>query len=98
MRVYDQNLNNAAAAQSGAAREVAGTDRAGTTRTHGNRAEGDHVELSHTLSALSHALGVHETGREARVQELAAQYGRGEYRPNAAATSRAIVSDALAAG
>jgi hypothetical protein len=49
------------------------------------------------MGALSRAISAHESGRAARVQELAAQYGRGEYHADSAATSRAMVSDAVAA-
>lgn len=97
MKVHDQNLNGAAAAQTGGAHEVHGTGRSGNTRAHGTNGEGDRVELSNNLGALSRALAAHDAGRAARVQELAAQYRRGEYRADSAATSRAMVSDAIAA-
>ena len=97
MRVYDQNLKGAAAGQTGNAQEVHGAGRSGnSTRTHGSHSEGDRIELSHTMGALSRAINAHETGRAARVQELAAQHARGEYRADSAATSRAMVSDAVA--
>ena len=98
MRVNDPNLNGAAAAQTGGAREVNGAGRSGNTCVHGSNAEGDRVELSTTLGALSRALASDHAGRAERVQELAAQYSRGEYRADSAATSRAMVSDAIGAG
>jgi hypothetical protein len=47
---------------------------------------------------LSQAIAAQESGRAARVQALAAQYQSGKYQPNAQATSRGMVSEALAMG
>jgi hypothetical protein len=97
MRVYDQNLKGAAAAQTGNAQEVHGAGRSGNSaRTHGSNSEGDRIEFSHTMSAVSRALAAHETERAAHVQKLAAQYAKGEYHTDSAATSRAMVSDSVA--
>jgi len=98
MRVHDPNLNGAAAAQTGGAREVHGAGRSGATRPPGTAAGGDRVELSDTLGALSRSLSAYHADRAARVQELAAQYSRGEYRADYAATSRAMLTDAIGAG
>jgi flagellar biosynthesis anti-sigma factor FlgM len=98
MRVHDPNLNGAAAAQTGGAREVHGAGRSGAARTPGTAPGGDRVELSDTLGALSRSLAAYDADRTARVQELAAQYSRGEYRADSAAISRAMVSDAIGAG
>jgi anti-sigma28 factor (negative regulator of flagellin synthesis) len=97
MRIYDQNLNGAGAAQTGAANEVQRTDREGGARAHGATSDRDRVELSSSLASLSRTLEAHHADRAARVQELAAQYQRGEYRPDSAATSRAMVGEALGA-
>lgn len=97
MRVYDQNLNHAAAAQTGAAQETQRAGRAGETRTHGTTGDGDRVELSTTLATLSRALDAHTADRATRVQELAAQYQAGAYRSDSAATSRAMISESLSA-
>ena len=111
MRVYDHNLNGAAAAQTGGAQEVHRTDRGGGARTSGG-AGGDRVEFSGALGALSRALGadrgdeVRVVGvrdgadrgaRAVRVEELAGQYQRDEYHPDAAATARAMTAEALLA-
>ena len=98
MKVHDSNLNNAAAAQTGGAQEVHGAGRSAGTRSAGAGSGSDRVELSDTLGALSRALAAHRSERAARVHELAAQHQRSEYRPDSAATSRALVSDAMGAG
>lgn len=96
MRVYDHNLNGAAAAQTGGAQEVHRTDRGGGARTSGG-AGGDRVEFSGALGALSRALGADRGARAVRVEELAGQYQRDEYHPDAAATARAMTAEALLA-
>jgi hypothetical protein len=47
---------------------------------------------------LSQTLSSFHQDRANRVQALAAQYQSGNYRPDSAATSRGMVSEALAAG
>jgi hypothetical protein len=54
------------------------------------------VEFSSTLGRLSQALAVSGSERASRVQALAAQYQSGNYQPNSLATSRSIISEALA--
>jgi hypothetical protein len=97
MKVYDQKLSGAAS--SGAA-QTQETQRAGRgTESRSGRAGsgGDVVELSGALGSLSRAMSSFHSGAAERVQALAAQYRAGSYRPDAAATSRAMVSDAVAA-
>jgi hypothetical protein len=50
------------------------------------------------LSRLSRALTTFESSRANRIQTLAAEYQKGNYKPDSLATSRGIVSDALSAG
>jgi anti-sigma28 factor (negative regulator of flagellin synthesis) len=95
MRIYDQNPSGAAATQTGGAPEVQRTGREGSSRTHGTAGDRDRVELSSSLTSLSRTLEAHHSDRAARVQELAAQYQRGEYRSDSAATGRAMVGEAL---
>jgi anti-sigma28 factor (negative regulator of flagellin synthesis) len=93
MRVYDTNLTGTSAAETGRAQETQKIDRGGhgqASRTGG--AGSDSVQLSGALGKLSHQ------DRANRVQALAAQYQSGNYRPDSAATSRGMVSEALAAG
>jgi anti-sigma28 factor (negative regulator of flagellin synthesis) len=97
MRVYDQNLNGASAAQTGGAHEVQRPDRENGARAHGTASDRDRVELSSSLASLSRTLESHHTDRASRVQELAAQYQRGEYRADSAATGRAMIAEALGA-
>jgi hypothetical protein len=47
---------------------------------------------------LSQTLANFHQDRASRVSALAAQYHSGTYRPDSAATSRAMVSEALSAG
>lgn len=96
MRVNEHNLTGVAAAEAGRAQESQKLDRGGGARTTTYGSGGDRVELSSTLTSLSHAMESHHAERAARVQELAAQYQGGKYRTDAAATSRAMVGEALA--
>lgn len=97
MRIYDQNLNGAAAAQTGGAQETQRADRAGEAGAGSLARDGDRVELSTTLATLARAIDNDHASRAARVQELAAQYRTGAYQADSAATSRAMISEGLAA-
>jgi anti-sigma28 factor (negative regulator of flagellin synthesis) len=97
MRVNDHNVTGAAAAEAGRAQESQRSGRAGGSRPSSGSG-GDRVELSSTLSSVSRAMEAHHTDRAARVQELAAQYQSGKYRPDAGATSRAMITEAVASG
>jgi anti-sigma28 factor (negative regulator of flagellin synthesis) len=97
MRVHDHNLNGAAAAQTSGAQETQRTGRSADPRARGTGGDGDRVELSSTLASLSRALDADHAGRAVRVQELSAQYARGDYRADSAATSRAMMADAIGA-
>jgi anti-sigma28 factor (negative regulator of flagellin synthesis) len=94
MRVYDQTLNGTAAARAGGAQDVQRQDRTASPRINGTGGD-DRVELSTTMSALSRALNTNQSDRADRVAELAAQYSRGEYRPDSFATARAMLTEAL---
>lgn len=97
MRIYDQNLNGAGAAQTGGAQEIQRTDRESSVRAQGTASDRDHVELSSSLASLSRTLEAHHSDRAARVQELATQFQRGEYRGDSAATGSAMVAEAVSA-
>jgi hypothetical protein len=50
------------------------------------------------LNRLSRALTTFESSRASRIQTLAAEYQKGNYKPDTLATSRGMVSDALSSG
>lgn len=97
MKVYDLNLTGPA--ESGRSQEIQRTSQPNSqaTRASGNPV-GDHVELSNTLGSLARGMSSYSTSRAARVQALAAQYQSGSYKVDSLATSRAMISDALAGG
>jgi anti-sigma28 factor (negative regulator of flagellin synthesis) len=92
MKVHEQNLTGASA--TGRASETQHSGRTGSGAAA--KAGGDRVELSHAAGSIARTLGSDAAGRASRVRELAAQYRSGTYRPDAAATGRAMVSDAIA--
>jgi hypothetical protein len=99
MRVYDTNLTGTAAAEAGRSQETKRIDRGsqgGASRIGSTGS--DHVEFSGALGRLSQTLSDFQHSRASRVQALAGQYQTGNYRPDSAATSRAMVSEALAIG
>lgn len=97
MRIHDQNLNGAAASQTGGPQEVQRTERAGPARTGLSDGDGDRVEFSKTLGALSRALDADRSDRAARVEHLAALYRAGQYRGDPVAAAHAMISEALGA-
>jgi hypothetical protein len=99
MRINDGSLNSSAA-ETAHAQELQRTGRESAARSGGTAASGngDHVELSNALGTLARVLSSFGSGRASRVQALAAQYQSGQYQPDALATSRAMVADAMAGG
>src|SRR5437016_12630793 len=97
MKIYDNNLGGAAAAETHRNQDIQQADRgsAGKSSAAGAAAQ-DRVELSGTLERLSRALSSPDTDRASRVHSLRAEYQNGSYRTNSAATSRGIVGEALA--
>jgi flagellar biosynthesis anti-sigma factor FlgM len=100
MRIYDQNLTGAAAAESGRSAEAQKADReAGTPLTgSGSGGSGDRVELSSALASVSRALTSYQADRAGKVQSLTVQVRSGRYQPDSQATSQGMVSEALRAG
>jgi hypothetical protein len=99
MKIYDQNLTGTSAAETGRAQETQKLNRAGTGKSpRGVDGSNDSVEFSGTLSRLSRTLTTFETTQASRVQVLAVQYQSGNYRPDSAATSKGLVSEAMSAG
>ena len=95
MRVQDQNLTGVNTAATGGTHAAQRTGRT-AAGSGGVSSHGDRVELSGAVGTISRALAADSGGRASRVRELAAQYQAGRYQPDAAATSRAMVADALA--
>jgi hypothetical protein len=100
MRVYDNNLSGTSAAEAGRAQETQKLDRGEGAKTGGGKPGGssDRVEFSSALGSLSRTLSAYGSSRSSHVDALAAQYQSGNYHPDSAAISHAMVSDALAAG
>jgi hypothetical protein len=101
MKIYDTNLTGTSASETGRAQESQKLNRTGTSKPPspgGVDGSNDRVEFSGTLSRLSRVLTTFESSRASRIQSLAAQYQKGSYAPDSAATSRGIVADALSAG
>lgn len=96
MRVQDRAIGGSPAAETGRALETQKSERdtaarTGTTDAH----QGDRVELSSTLGRLSQAVAAQSTQRAQRVEALASLYQSGRYQPSSAATSRALIAEAL---
>src|SRR5258707_1322909 len=101
MKIYDTNLTGTSASETGRAQETQKLNRAvtGKTPTRGGvDGSTDRVEFSGTLSRLSRALATFESSRAGRVQALAADYQKGNYKPDSVATSKGLVSEALSTG
>lgn len=100
MRVDDRNLTSVPTAESGRTQETQRPGREDSLRPGSSVVSGggDQVELSSTLGSLSKAMSAYGSDRESKVAELAGQYSSGNYQPNSLATSRGLISEALAAG
>jgi len=98
MRIYDVNLTGASGAEAARTQETQRTESAGSAGKSGasGSSGSDRVEFSSSLGNLSRIVASEGADRAARVQQLAALYQSGNYRPNSAATSRAMVGEALA--
>ena len=99
MRIQDRTSLGPAASQAGRPGETqkTGNENAGKTRATGS-ADGDRVELSSALGRLAQAISTHTSQHADRVQALSTDYQNGRFRPNAQATSHAMVAEALAHG
>ena len=101
MRVDDHSLSGVPTTESGRTQETGRINREDDIRSvsgseSGNT--GDQVELSSTLGSLSRAISADDAGRQGKVEALAAQYQSGTYQADAQATSKGLISEALAAG
>jgi anti-sigma28 factor (negative regulator of flagellin synthesis) len=100
MRIYDGNLTGTSAAETAQAQKTQSPSRAGSDTSSGRAGDGssDSVVFSGTMSRLSRTLATFESTRANRVQALAVEYQSGKYKPDPAATSKGLVSEALSAG
>jgi anti-sigma28 factor (negative regulator of flagellin synthesis) len=101
MKIYDRNLTGTSASETGQAQEAQSLSRTGKTTSQirsGLDGSNDRVEFSGTLSQLSRALSAFESSRATRIQSLAAEYRSGNYKPDSAATSKGLVTEAMSAG
>ena len=101
MKIYDTNLTSNTAAETGRAQETQKLNRASTDKNlarGGVDGSADRVEFSGTLSRLSRALTTFESNRASRIQSLAVEYQKGNYKPDLAATSKGLVDEALSTG
>ncbi|MCX6629907.1 MAG: flagellar biosynthesis anti-sigma factor FlgM [Candidatus Solibacter sp.] len=101
MKINDRNITGTPAPETGRTQESHNLERAGagkSTTRGGSDGFGDRVEFSGTLSRLSRALTTFESTRASRVQALAVEYQSGKYKPDAAATSRGLVAEAISDG
>ena len=96
MKIYDNNLAGAAAAETHRSQDTQQTDRSSAGKSSAGGNANDSVELSGTLGRISRALSSYHTDRASRVHALAAEYQNGTYQTDSAATSRGMVEDAMA--
>ncbi len=101
MKIHDLNLTGTSAAETGQAQKTKNLGRAGTDAapaSGGVDGSKDRVEFSGTMSQLARAVATFESTQASRVQALGVEYQSGKYNPDAAATSKGLVSEALSAG
>jgi hypothetical protein len=100
MKIHDLNLTGTSAAETGQAQKTKNLGRAGTDAapvSGGIDGSKDRVEFSGTMSQLARAVATFETTQASRVQALGVEYQSGKYKPDPAATSKGLVSEALSA-
>jgi hypothetical protein len=96
MRITSDALDGALAPQISRAQEAAqthGDERQGSAIVAGSG--GDSVQISPLSARIQDAASADETRIAGRVAALSALYARGEYNPDSATLSRALVSHAL---
>jgi anti-sigma28 factor (negative regulator of flagellin synthesis) len=101
MKIYDRNVTGTSAAETARAQEsqrLSRTETGKSLTSLGGDGSNDRVEFSGALSRLSRVLTTFDSARASRVKDLAAQYQSGSYRPDSAAISKGLVTEALSAG
>lgn len=96
MRIEECTLTGASGIGNAAGAQETARSGRDAARVSGGSGSGDRVELSSTRAVLSRAMASDGATRNARVQALSRSYQSGSYRPDGAATSRSMVSEALA--
>ena len=95
MKIYDVSLTGAAASGRAQESQRVGPEGGAKSGASANGA-GDRIDLSDALNSIGRAMSAYSTGRAAKVQTLAVQYSSGNYRADSLATSRGMVTEALA--
>jgi anti-sigma28 factor (negative regulator of flagellin synthesis) len=99
MKIYDNNIGGAGAAETQRQQDIQQTNRTDTGQSAEAGSDSqDRVEISGTLGRLSRSLTSFQSNRASRLQAVTAQYQDGTYQPDSAVISRNIVSEALSAG
>jgi anti-sigma28 factor (negative regulator of flagellin synthesis) len=95
MRINDLNLTGAAAAETGRAQGSQAVEKESQSRgPAGRKGSGaDQVEFS----SLSRTISSDASSRNARVQQLAAQYQAGQYQVDPMRVGQAMLSESIAA-
>jgi len=94
MRIYNDGVTGTSAfppASAETAVQAGSTTQAGSTRYSG----ADQVEISSLSGNIAAATAALASKQAARVGQLAAIYGKGEYQVNSVRVSQALVSHAL---
>jgi anti-sigma28 factor (negative regulator of flagellin synthesis) len=96
MKIYDVNLTGASAG-SGRTQETQRAGSDGSLKSGGAASgAGDRIELSDALHSVGRAMSAYSSGRAVKVKALTAQYRSGNYRADSLATSRGMITEALA--
>jgi anti-sigma28 factor (negative regulator of flagellin synthesis) len=98
MKIYNSNISGGAAAGTDRTQEARSTDVAAGKAASASNGANDRVELSQALGSLAKAMSAEGASRASRVRSLTAQYQSGSYQPNSTATSKSMISEAIAAG
>jgi len=99
MKIPDPSLNPAAMSQLAGTQQVHSTPHGATKPGAAPGAmESDQVQLSDLSGRLVRMLSVDSPERAAWVEQLAAEFKAGNYRPDSAAVSRGIIAEAAGHG
>ncbi len=98
IRIDNDQLTAAAAAQAGKAEQSGVTGTRPLFGTVTQSAGSDSVEMSSIASNLISAGAAEDAGRAQRVSQLAAAYANGSYQADSLNISRAMIAQALSAG
>ena len=96
MKIYEHNRAEGLVSTA-KSQETKKTERSGAAQTgavNGGQG-GDRVEFSAGLGQLSRAISSYGSQRSSQVDALAALYQSGNYVPDSAATSQAMIAEAL---